>query len=90
MFSLPKLLILALVIFAVYAFYKKADAKKKEAEQKRKEEEKAQKALEMKQDPICKSFVDEDTDHKVKLYNDVYYFCSEDCKNKFIDQHKNG
>ncbi len=89
MLSAPKLLLLALVIAGVFVFFRRADNKAKQAEQKRQEEEKqSQKALEMKQDPVCNAFVEETTNHKVKLYDSIYYFCSEDCKNKFIEQHK--
>lgn len=42
-------------------------------------------ALDMKRDVICGSYVEETTGYKVRLYDKVYYFCSEDCKNKFIE-----
>lgn len=46
-------------------------------------------AVEMKQDSICGSFVEDTTQYKVKLHDKIYYFCSEECKNKFIKEHTN-
>lgn len=40
------------------------------------------------EDPICKTFIEESTPYKVRLYDKLYYFCSEECKNKFIEMNK--
>lgn len=88
MFSLPKLLMLAVLIGAVVLLFR---LKKKDGGKKEKDAVKGEpNALEMKEDPICKSYVEDTTNYKVKLYDDIYYFCSQECKDKFINQKKSG
>ena len=42
------------------------------------------KALEeMKKDPICGTYIPENQAFKYKSAGETYYFCSEECKNKF-------
>jgi len=77
-----KILIPLIVIFVLFFLVKKRNGNKKE--------QKVVEALEMKQDPICGSYVEEITDHKVKLYDDIYYFCSDECKQKFVNSKKDG
>lgn len=77
---LVPLLVLALVLF----FFRK---RKNSDEVEDKKE--LEKAVEMKQDPVCGSYVEESTKYKVKYYDKIFYFCSEECKNKFIEQKKN-
>ncbi len=43
----------------------------------------------MKQDAVCGSYVEETTKYKVRLHDKIYYFCSEECKNQFIDENTN-
>ena len=70
-------LLIIVVVLTVFKRFSKQDSEKKKAEES---------ALEMKQDPVCGTFIDETTRHKVKYYEKIYYFCSEDCKQKFIEQ----
>lgn len=44
--------------------------------------------VELVKDPICGTFVEMETPYKVKLYDNIYYFCSEDCREKFIAKNK--
>lgn len=44
--------------------------------------------VELVKDPICETFIERDTLYKVKYYDNYYYFCSEECREKFINQMK--
>jgi len=44
--------------------------------------------VELVKDPICETFVEKDTPYKVKLYDNLYFFCSEECRDKFINSNK--
>ncbi len=77
---LMKIGVLLLVVFIVLTVFKKFTKKQ---ELKAKESDKP---VDMKQDPICGTFVEEVTDYKVKYYDNIYYFCSDECKQKFIEQ----
>lgn len=83
---IAKLLVLAGILTLVFYFYKFKNKKDKEKENEL-NTKKEVKAVELKEDIICCSFVEETTKYKVKLYDKVYYFCSEECKNKFIEEH---
>jgi YHS domain-containing protein len=37
----------------------------------------------MERDPICNTYVSDDTEFKLKYYDKMYYFCSQDCMDKF-------
>jgi YHS domain-containing protein len=43
---------------------------------------------EMKQDPVCKTYVPKSQAINYKTNNKTLYFCSEECKNKYIDENK--
>lgn len=77
-----KIAVLAAILAGIFFFFKIKD--KKQDEQKY-VDDKEEKAVEMKQDVVCGSYVEETTKYKVKLYDKLYYFCSEECKNKFIE-----
>lgn len=79
-----KIAVLALILVGIYFFFKIKD--KKQVEQKYADSNEEVKAVEMKKDTICGSYVEETTKYKVKLHDKIYYFCSEECKNKFIDE----
>lgn len=38
---------------------------------------------EMVKDPVCGTYVDESTKHKLKYYDKVYCFCSQECMDNF-------
>lgn len=77
-----KIFVLLAILAGIYFFYKIKD--KKQNDNKYAENEEVQ-AVEMKHDTVCGSYVEETTKYKVKLHDKIYYFCSEECKNKFIE-----
>lgn len=77
-----KVLLLLAVVVGIVFFFKIKDKKSIE-----KQSDELLNAVEMKQDSVCGSFVEDTTKHKVKLNDKIYYFCSEECKNKFIEEH---
>lgn len=76
------LILIAVVMIALFFFKKRKSAAPVDTKNE------AEKAVEMKQDPVCGSYMEETTPYKVKYYDKIFYFCSEDCKNKFIEQKK--
>lgn len=78
-------ILVPLLVFALVLFFFRKRKNSGEVEDKKELE----KAVEMKQDPVCGSYVEESTKYKVKYYDKIFYFCSEECKNKFIEQKKN-
>ncbi len=77
-----KVLLFLAVVAGIVFFFKIKDKKSIE-----KQSDELVNAVEMKQDSVCGSFVEDTTKHKVKLNDKIYYFCSEECKNKFIEEH---
>ncbi len=82
---LMKIAVLIFVLAGIYFFFKIRDKKAKEQDYREKDDN--LKAVDMKYDAICGSYVEETTKYKVKLHNKIYYFCSQDCKDKFIKKH---
>lgn len=39
-------------------------------------------------DPVCNVYLPEDEAIKYRWRGEIYYFCSEDCKKRFIDERK--
>jgi YHS domain-containing protein len=39
----------------------------------------------MEKDPICSTYVQQETPYKLKYYDKIYYFCSQECLDKFKD-----
>jgi YHS domain-containing protein len=74
------LLVILLVVAAVKLFRKPEAVKAQEAD--------ANKAVDTVQDPITGTFVSKDTEYKVKFYDKIYYFSSQESMNKFIEQKK--
>lgn len=77
-----KVLLLVALVAGIVVFFKIKDKKSIE-----KQSDELVNAVEMKQDSICGSFVEDTTKYKVRLHDKLYYFCSEECKNKFIEKH---
>jgi YHS domain-containing protein len=51
-----------------------------------KNEEREKKAIDttdMERDTICNTYVERDTPYRLKYYDRVYYFCSDECLEKF-------
>ncbi len=76
-----KFLFAALMIYLALALFKKNKVLDNKVEEK-------DGAVDLVKDPICETFVEKDTAYKVKLYDRIYYFCSEECRQKFIEQKK--
>ena len=76
-----KFLFAAIMIYLALALFKKNKAVDNKTEEK-------DDAVDLVKDPVCETFVEKDTDYKVKLYDRIYYFCSEECRQKFIEQKK--
>lgn len=79
---LAKIGLLLVVIVLVLTVFKRFSKQ----ENSLKKEEVDDNPVEMKQDPVCGVYVEEVTRYKVRYYDKVYYFCSEECKQKFIEQ----
>ena len=48
-----------------------------------KEEKQAIDTTNMVKDPVCGTYVEEDSEYKIKYYDKVYRFCSQECLEKF-------
>lgn len=82
---MSKIFLIAAVVAGVIVYMKlKKGSSSDTVLEKNKKEEPA--AIDMKRDVICGSFVEDTTKYKVRLYDKVYYFCSEECKEKFIKE----
>lgn len=53
-----------------------------------KKEEKAIDTTNMVKDPVCNTYIDENSEYKVKYYEKIYHFCSQECMDKFKEQKK--
>ena len=80
---ITKILVFAAILIGVFFLFKRKNNKSVE------KKEETVKAVEMKKDSVCGSYVEETTKYKVKLYDKIYYFCSEECKHKFIEENTN-
>ena len=83
-----KLLLLAALLFITYKLFTgraAANEREKEKEVKGKTEEES---VELVQDPISGLYIDKDTKYKVKLYDEIYYFASQENMDKFISEQK--
>lgn len=78
-----KYVITAILIYATFMLFKntKRLAGKKETKSD-------STPVELVKDPICETFVQKDTPYKVKYYDNFYFFCSEECREKFIEKNK--
>ena len=77
-----KIIILVVVGFILFKLLTGDQKKKKE--QVLKDQEKMAANGVMVKDPICGTYVDKDTDIRVKKNNDVKCFCSYDCRDKYL------
>jgi YHS domain-containing protein len=79
-----KLLIFVGAIFILWKLLA-GDKKKKEAARHRDQETKAASG-QMVRDPMCGTFVPQDSDIRVREDDKVYCFCSYECRDKYIKQ----
>jgi YHS domain-containing protein len=77
-----KILIVVAVGFILYKLLTNDQKKKKEKVVK--EQEKMAANGVMVKDPICGTYVDKDSDIRVKKDKDVLCFCSYDCRDKYL------
>jgi YHS domain-containing protein len=78
---------LKFVIFIVAAFvlFKLVTGdKKKKSVDKKKEEEKLHATGAMVKDPVCGTYVANDSDIRVREGDKVHHFCSYECRDKFL------
>jgi len=78
-----KLLLTAFLIYITFTLFR--NSKKLSGNKK---DEIDSSPVELVKDPICETFVEMETPYKVKLYDNIYYFCSEECREKFIVKNK--
>lgn len=82
---------LKLVIFIVAGFilYKliMGDQKKKGLNKDKRNQDLIDSG-EMVKDPVCGTYVSTETDIRVKDEDQVYYFCSYECRDRFVQQQK--
>jgi YHS domain-containing protein len=99
MYFIIRFLQLILVGVLVYVLYKllwKGERflffkPKWKTRQKRQHNHHPQAALEeMKKDPVCGTYIPENQAVKYKHNSETYYFCSEECKQKFRQLQRNG
>ncbi len=77
-----KFLVIAVALFIMYKLLTNDWKKKKEAKQK--EHEKLAATGTMVKDPICGTFVDKNSDVRIKHEDQVHCFCSYDCRDKYL------
>ncbi|MBQ9106175.1 MAG: YHS domain-containing protein [Mailhella sp.] len=78
-----KIAILALVCYVLYRLFMNDNKKKaeKEAQQKKKRVDSG----EMVKDPVCGTYVEKDSAITVRNGEQTLYFCSYECRQKYID-----
>ena len=81
-----KFALLAVIVYILYRFFINDKRKLQEKEQKEKEER--IKSQEMVQDPVCGTYVDKNTAITVRNGDAVHYFCSYECRQKYIESVK--
>jgi len=79
-----KLLIFVAALFVLWKLLT-GDKKKKEVQQRKEQEAKAATG-QMVRDPLCGTFVPQDSDIRVREGEKVYCFCSYECRDKYIKQ----
>ena len=77
-----RLLIIGAIAFVVYKLIAGGKKKHKPYSNERREKE----VGDMVQDPICGTYVSINSDIRVKEGNKVYFFCSYECRDKFLKQ----
>ena len=80
---LIKVAIVAMVCYLLYSLFMKENKKKaeKDAEKKKKRMESG----EMVKDPVCGTYVEKDSAITVRNGDQTLYFCSYECRKKYIE-----
>lgn len=79
-----KWVLIAAAVIVLYKLITNDRGRKDKDETKIKERKIA--AGEMVKDPVCGSYVDVDSSIKVRDGKSLHYFCSYECRQKFLDQ----
>lgn len=91
-FRLLRLLLLGVLIYVLYKWLWKGESPWPFRSKKKKPQSGSTASPpvieEMKRDPVCGTFVPVNQAVKERVGNTVYYFCSEECKEKFRELKK--
>lgn len=87
-----KLIIIAILAYIVWKLFANDFLKRKQEAEKEAKDEQEQKiaAGEMARDPECGVWVSMDDSISVKNGNKNYYFCSYECRDKFLKELRSG
>ena len=87
-----KLIFLLIAIYVVYKLFANDFVKRRQAAEKEEKENQERKiaAGEMEKDPECGTWVSVEDSISVKAGDKNYYFCSYDCRDKFLKELKSG
>ncbi|MCX8084091.1 MAG: YHS domain-containing protein [Calditerrivibrio sp.] len=79
-----KFLLFIVLAYVAYKLFTRSNKNEVEV----KDTSKNETPVELVKDPTCGTFVEKTSNIKVKYYDNLYYFCSEDCRQKFIEKMK--
>ena len=83
---LIRILLIGLVLLFIYRLlFKGNEPKKKKRHRYAKKRRPAQAIEEMKKDPICGTYIPESQGIFYQKDKNSYFFCSEECKRKFLE-----
>ncbi len=82
------LLFLLFVGLLIYLFF--YEPSKKERERVRKQSPGPHQPRRLVRDPVCNLYLPEEDAIKLSWKGQTYYFCSEECKRKFIENERKG
>lgn len=87
-----KLIIFVLAAYAIYRLFKNDFLKKKKKDQVEEDAKTADQiaAGDMVQDPECGTYVSIDDSISVRNGDKIYYFCSYECRDKFLKRLESG
>lgn len=83
-----KFVILVVALFVLYKLF--TGDKRKKVEDQQKENEKVAANGAMVKDPICGTYVDKESDIRVRQGDTTHAFCSYECRDKFLKQIRAG
>jgi YHS domain-containing protein len=81
-FTLLRLLLVAALVYLIYRLFW---PKKRQGRTTKGSGTTAGRMEEMKKDPICGTYVPESQALSMKVEAQTHYFCSEDCRKKFLE-----
>ncbi len=81
-----KFIFIAVAGYILYRLF--MNDQKKKSEETKKEKDTLIANGELVQDPVCQTYIEPDSAVTVKSGDDRYYFCSYECRDKFIQQNQ--